>query len=140
MPTRTMKKNSKTIIAVEQDLINKALAVRKRAYAPYSRYKVGAALLGNNGHIYVGCNVENASFGVTVCAERNAVAQAVAAGCRKFKGLVVATSSAPPASPCGLCRQVLAEFASDLPILLVNPKGDLIRTTLSALLPRAFTR
>lgn len=123
-----------------ESLIGDALSARNRAYAPYSKFLVGAALLGRSGHVYSGCNVENASYGLCICAERTAIASAVAAGERDFAGLVVATSSSPPTPPCGMCRQTIAEFAADLPILLVNEAGEQSRTTLSAIFPQAFSR
>jgi cytidine deaminase len=100
---------------------------------------VGAALRTQQGDIATGCNVENASYGATVCAERNAVARAVVDGSKTFTALAIATGTSPPAPPCGLCRQVLAEFADDLPILLCNPRGEVVRTRLKKLLPSAFT-
>ena len=118
-------------------LIPIAWDVRDRAYAPYSKFKVGAALLGADGVIYRGCNVENLSFGLTICAERNAVAQAVAAGCREFTALVVVADTREPVSPCGACRQVMAEFG-DFPILMVT-RATSEETTLGILLPRAKT-
>jgi len=123
--------------AAEQ-LIESALAVRERAYARYSQFHVGAALLAASGRIYVGCNVENASYGLTICAERAAVFAAVAAGERQFVRLAVATAGG--GTPCGACRQVLAEFAPELPILLIDADrpNDYVETNLGALLPRAF--
>jgi cytidine deaminase len=118
-------------------LVEAAAAVRKRAHAPYSRYAVGAAALDGQGRTHLGCNVENASYGLTVCAERHAVAAAVAAGATELRGVAVVTSSAPPASPCGACRQVLAEFG-DFPVILANPDGDRRLTTVAELLPDAF--
>jgi cytidine deaminase len=118
-------------------LIPAAWSVRERAYAPYSRFHVGAALMGADGVIYQGCNVENLSFGLTICAERNAVAQAVAAGCRQFTALVVVADTGEPISPCGACRQVMAEFG-DFPILMMNRQTS-EETTLGILLPRAKT-
>ena len=118
-------------------LIPAAWEVRDRAYAPYSKFRVGAALLGADGVIYRGCNVENLSFGLTICAERNAVAQAVAAGCREFTALVVVADTREPISPCGACRQVLAEFG-DLPILMATRETS-EESTLGILLPRAKT-
>jgi cytidine deaminase len=97
-------------------LTEAASRVRGAAYAPYSEYQVGAALLSADGRIFAGCNVENASYGLALCAERSAVAQAVAAGQQSFVALVVVTAGPEPGSPCGLCRQTLSEFASDLPI------------------------
>lgn len=118
-------------------LLPAAWAVRERAYAPYSKFHVGAALLGEDGVIYQGCNVENLSFGLTICAERNAIAQAVAAGCRKFTALVVVADTREPVSPCGACRQVMAEFG-DFPILMAT-RDSSEETTLGTLLPRAKT-
>jgi len=119
-------------------LIEAALHARTRAYAPYSKFSVGAALLTHTGEIIRGCNVENASYGLTICAERTAIFSAVAAGHTAFAGLAVATLGAHP--PCGACRQVLAEFCDDLPILLVDADGLLPwRTTrLAELLPLRF--
>jgi len=114
-----------------------ALEAATHAYAPYSRFHVGAAALVDDGRIVRGCNVENASYGLTVCAERNAVAAAVAAGARRLRAVAVCTPTA--ATPCGACRQVLAELAGpDAPILLAGPAGAARRTTLDALLPETF--
>lgn len=118
-------------------LISAAWEVRDRAYAPYSKFHVGAALQGADGMIYRGCNVENLSFGLTICAERNAIAQAVAAGCRSFTALAVVADTREPVSPCGACRQVMAEFG-DFPILMATKLAS-EETTLGALLPRAKT-
>jgi len=117
-----------------------ALEVQKRAHAPYSRYPVGAALLTASGKIYAGCNVENASYGLSVCAERSAAVQMVAAGDRDPIALVVVTPGPVMGTPCGSCRQTLAEFALDLPIKLMVTSGDAESkmTSLSALLPQAF--
>lgn len=123
---------------MNQNLIEHAQQARKNAYAPYSNYTVGAALLLENGEIVPGVNVENASFGGTVCAERSAVLTAISRGFRKFKALAVVTESTPPAAPCGFCRQVLAEFAPDLPIILSNTQGEITETNLNILLPMQF--
>lgn len=120
------------------DLVAAAAAARRRAHAPYSNFAVGAALLDSSGRVHVGCNVENASYGLTICAERNAVAAAVAAGASRFVAIAVVTDATPPASPCGACRQVLAEFG-DMPVVLANPEGEQLRTSVSDLLPHAFT-
>ncbi len=101
-----------------QALLDVAQAAREQAYAPYSRFRVGAALLTEKGTIYRGCNVENVSYGLTICAERVAIQTAVAAGERDFKAVAIVTGAATPASPCGACRQVLAEFGSDLQVVL----------------------
>lgn len=119
-------------------LIAAALAVQKNAHAPYSRYKVGAAILSADGQTFVGCNVENKSYGLTVCAERNAMAAAVAAGVREFKAIAIASQDADPAAPCGACRQVLAELAPALPIWLVSTKGTVKKVRLDKLLPMQF--
>jgi len=122
-----------------KDLIAAAKAVRQNAHAPYSRYQVGAAVRAQSGKIYVGANVENASYGLALCAERSAIAAAVSAGEKRITAVAVETSTSPPAAPCGMCRQVLAEFAGDdLPIALVNDKGEREDTTLGAFLPHAF--
>src|SRR5688572_3536307 len=97
-------------------LVTQAKEVRSRAYAPYSKFAVGAALLARSGRTYLGCNVENLSFGLTVCAERNAVFAAVAAGEREFSALAIVADSETPVSPCGACRQVLAEFGLELKV------------------------
>ena len=122
-------------------LVEAAARVRDRAYAPYSRYRVGAALETESGRIFVGCNVENASYGATVCAERNAVAQMVAAGEDRPLACAVVTGGASPGTPCGICRQVLFEFADDMPIAMVAVSGRRRTrhdTTLTQLLPAAF--
>jgi len=126
-----------------QRLVSAAKQVRKKAHAPYSKFRVGAAVIDEKGRIHVGCNVENASYGLTVCAERNAVAAAVAAGAKSLRAVAIVTSMNPPASPCGACRQVLAEFGSaDMKVVLVcdtKAKRAQVETTLGALLPRAFS-
>jgi cytidine deaminase len=126
--------------AADTALLRAARAVRRRAHAPYSRFAVGAAVEDERGRIHVGCNIENASFGLTVCAERHAVAAAVAAGGRSIRAVVVVTPTRPPGTPCGACRQVLAEFGRPtMRVLLAGPGGTAEETTLGALLPRGFT-
>lgn len=123
-----------------EPLVKAALRVRLRAYAPYSGYMVGAALLCRDGKIYTGCNVENASYPVGTCAERVAMGAAVAAGCREPVALVIATPGPKPGTPCGMCRQALSEFAPDLPILLVTPRDVREQWTLEQLMPGIFNR
>ncbi len=118
-------------------LVAAAQEVRTNAHAPYSGYQVGAAVLTTDGEIFAGCNVENASYGLSVCAERHAIAAAVAAGHTTFDGVAVVTSSSPAASPCGACRQVLAEFG-DFPVILADLGGDQRMTTVLELLPLPF--
>ncbi len=121
-----------------ETLISQAREVRENAYAPYSNYKVGAALLAENGQVYTGVNVENAAYPSGMCAERSAVFQAVGDGQRRFVALALVTDNG--GSPCGACRQVLAEFGLDLPIFIANAAGEVLDTmTLRELLPRAFT-
>ncbi len=120
----------------DQQLVTQAIAVAGRAYAPYSRFHVGAVLVGRDGRTFAGCNVENISFGLTICAERNAVFAAVAAGCREFAKIVIVADTEVPASPCGACRQVLAEFEPDLEVVLSTFRGKSEMFRLSELLPR----
>src|SRR5688500_15221369 len=121
-----------------QRIIDQALAVRLRAYAPYSKFLVGAAVLTETGQIYTGCNVENASYGLTICAERSAAFQAIAAGAHQLLDVAVAAASA--GTPCGACRQVLAEFADDIPVLLIDPDDPtaVLEMSLNELLPHRF--
>ena len=120
-----------------QPLFEEARAAQARAYAPYSRYAVGAALRASSGRIYLGCNVENASYGATICAERSAVMQMVSAGDRSISALAVYTPEPPLGMPCGVCRQVISEFCSNATVLVGGPQGAL-RREFAALLPEAF--
>ncbi len=123
-------------------LVSAAKDARKRAYAPYSKYKVGAAILTESGDVFIGCNVENASYGATVCAERGAIMQMVAAGGKKPVACAVVTQGQVGGSPCGICRQVLAEFSEDMTVILAGDAGGpehMRITSLSDLLPDAFT-
>jgi cytidine deaminase len=124
---------------VSAELVRRAREVMRRAHAPYSRFQVGAAIESADGAIHVGCNVESASYGLTICAERMALGAAVAAGATELKRVVVVTDVDPPAAPCGACRQLLAEFGLEMEVLAVGPKTER-RWTLRQLLPDAFTR
>ncbi len=119
-------------------LLSAARAASRRAYAPYSELRVGAALEGEAGAVYAGCNVENSSFGLTMCAERTALGSAVAGGERAFRRLLIFTPDGGPLSPCGACRQALAEFCQRLPILSVGRGGARRTFELTDLLPEAF--
>lgn len=119
-------------------LVEKAIEASKRAYAPYSKFHVGAALECTDGEIILGCNVENASYGMTNCAERTALFSAIAQGHRKFKCIAIFVDTEDFTSPCGACRQVLAELAPNAAILLVNKHRKVKKTTVQDLLPLAF--
>jgi cytidine deaminase len=125
-----------------EDLILSAREAAESAYCPYSRYPVGAALLGADGEIYTGCNVENASYGLSICAERAAVFNAVGCGCRQFLALALAGGKEKAATPCGACRQVLAEFcAEEMPVYFADlTDGEVTETTVGELLPLAFKK
>src|SRR5215467_1210179 len=120
-------------------LVAAATAARERAYAPYSRFPVGAAVLMEDGSIHAGANVENGIPALAVCAERVAIASAAAAGLRSPVALAVVTGTTPPSRPCGLCRQTLSEFARDLPILVANPDGAREELRLQELFPQPFS-
>jgi cytidine deaminase len=124
---------------VKELLIAEARKAREHAYVPYSRFPVGAALMAEDGTVFGGCNVENASYGLTNCAERTALFKAVSEGKRRFVGLAVVADTPGPVSPCGACRQVLAEWcAPDMKVWLANLKGEVAETTVGELLPGAF--
>jgi len=121
-----------------RELIEIALAVRGKAYAPYSKYAVGAALRTGSGKIYTGVNVENSSYPLTICAERNAIFHAITEGDSDFEMIVIATENG--GSPCGACRQVMSEFALDMNVVMVDKSGKIIlQATVDELLPEAFT-
>jgi cytidine deaminase len=126
-------------VSASDSLRDAAFEVMGRAYAPYSNFRVGAALRTSSGTTYLGCNVENASYTAGICAERGAVLAAVAHGDRDFERLVIATEALVPAAPCGECRQVLGEFGREIDILSVTSGGKERRWTLSQLLPHPFT-
>ena len=122
-----------------KELVKKAIEARKKAYAPYSKFKVGAALEAANGKVYTGCNVENASYGITVCAERVALFKAVSDGVKIFKRLVIVADTKQPCSPCGICRQALYEFAPNLEVVMANTKGKTKIIKFGELLPHPFS-
>jgi cytidine deaminase len=120
------------------ELVTAATTIRERAYAPYSKFKVGAALLGKSGQVYTGCNVENATYGESICAERTAILKAVSEGERKFDAIAVVTENG--VSPCGSCRQVMMEFAPDMAVIIADTQGHIhVTTTARELLPYGFT-
>ena len=120
-----------------QDIIAKAMEAREKAHVPYSHFAVGAALLAQSGRVYTGCNVENASYGLSICAERTAVFKAVSEGERDFEAIAVVTEKG--VTPCGACRQVLLEFGEDIQVIVANGAGEYRVFTLRELLPEAFT-
>ncbi|MGB8991126.1 MAG: cytidine deaminase [Desulfobaccales bacterium] len=124
--------------SLRQQLLAAARRAREAAYAPYSNFTVGAAVLTATGEIFSGCNLENASLGATMCAERVAICTAVAAGWRNFTALAVIADTPDPVAPCGLCRQVLAEFSPDCPVLMANLAGQWRLVNLQELFPLAF--
>ncbi len=124
---------------VLEQLAHSARSVQQHAYAPASRFRVGAAVLADDGRIFSGCNVENASYGLTICAERAAVFTAVANGVRAIRAVAVVTDLVDPARPCGACRQVLAEFGPSMQVVLLGSAGAQLVTSLERLLPDPFT-
>lgn len=120
------------------ELLSVARRARERAYAPYSGFRVGAAVRAESGAVYPGCNIENASYGLTLCAEQVAVAQAVSSGERRLVAIAVSAESADAVWPCGRCRQMLLEFGPDMAVLTEGPDGEPLRRTLADLLPDAF--
>jgi cytidine deaminase len=122
----------------KEKLIEAANIARERAFAPYSNFKVGAAVETADGEIFIGCNVESASYGLTVCAERVAIWKAVSEGNRNFKTIAVVVDTEELTPPCGVCRQIIWEFCHDIPVILANLKGDSEVVQMRELLPRAF--
>ena len=121
------------------DLINEAKKARENAAAPFSKYKVGAALRTRGGKVFHGCNVENCTYGLTVCAERVALLSAIAAGEREFDAIAVVTQSEVPGTPCGPCRQLMWEYCGDIPVTIANLQGKRIDYKLSELFPHPFS-
>jgi len=122
----------------EKDLIEAATKVRDNAYAPFSDFRVGAALETDDGEIFAGCNVESASYGLTVCAERVAIWKAISEGKRKIKHIAVVADTEELTPPCGVCRQIIWEFGGDIPVIMANLKGKTETMQMKDLLPRAF--
>jgi cytidine deaminase len=123
-----------------EDLVKAATAVRENAVAPYSNFKVGSALRTDSGTIFAGCNVENATLGLTVCAERVALWKALSEGQRTFTEIAVVTAAERPTPPCGACRQLLWEFCGDIPVYMVSTLGKRAQLKLSELVPYAFDK
>ena len=119
------------------ELIANATAARELAYAPYSKFKVGAALLGKSGQVYRGCNIENAAYGPSICAERTAIFKAVSEGEREFEAMAIVTENG--VFPCGTCRQVMLEFAPDMTVIIADTRGNTRLATVRSLLPDGFT-
>ena len=122
----------------EERLVELARKARENAYAPYSNSRVGAALLTQSGNIYLGCNVENRSYPLGVCAERSAVSAAICAGERGFRAIAISSENSPPVAPCGGCRQVLFEFSRDMKVIMVNDRGEKRVRSLGELLPEPY--
>ena len=123
----------------DKELVNLAMEAKKRAYAPYSNFHVGAALLCENGEVYLGCNIENAAYGSTNCAERTAVFNAISFGNRSFKKIAIVSDGDEYTYPCGVCRQVLSEFAPNIEVIMAKRNGDFIKEPLCELLPHMFS-
>jgi cytidine deaminase len=122
----------------KEELIKAATRVRENSYAPFSDFRVGAALETDDGEIIAGCNVESASYGLTVCAERVAIWKAISEGKRKIKHIAVVADTEDLTPPCGVCRQIIWEFGGDIPVVLANLKGKVETVQMKDLLPRAF--
>lgn len=125
----------------KEKLIEASLKAREKAYVPYSKFPVGAALLTEDGSVILGCNIENSAYSMTNCAERTAFFKAISEGIYDFKALAVSADTEGPVSPCGACRQVIAEFCDrDMPVYLTNLHGNVFETTVAELLPGAFSK
>ena len=122
----------------DKDLVEIAFTMLEKAYMPYSHFPVGAALEGEDGTVYTGCNVENAAYGSCICAERTALVKAVSEGCRSFRRLAVVGNGTDYCWPCGSCRQMLYEFSPDLEVLVARGDHDFVKYTLRQLLPHGF--
>ena len=122
----------------EQERCRSAIAMLDRAYSPYSHFPVGAALEGSDGTVFTGCNIENAAYGLTICAERTAIFKAISEGHRDFKRIVIAGKSEDYCVPCGSCRQVMQEFAPQMEVICLNGKGEAKHFALKGLLPYGF--
>lgn len=133
--------NKASISPEDNNLLLAAFSAQKKAYVPYSKFRVGAAVLADDGQIYTGCNIENSSYGATNCAERTAIFKAVSTGVRKIKKMAVITDADEYARPCGICRQVISEFVSpDFVLIAAKPDGSYIYLSMEDLLPGAFTQ
>lgn len=121
-----------------ENLVESAINARERAYAPFSNFRVGAAVETDEGDVYIGCNVESASYGLTVCAERVAIWKAVSEGKKNFKRIAVVADTEELTPPCGVCRQIIWEFCGDVPVTFANLKGKTETVQMKELLPRAF--
>lgn len=125
-------------MSTDDQLISAARAAREHAHAPFSHFCVGAAVRAKSGRIFSGCNIENASYGLTICAERVAVFKAISEGEREFDAIAVVTDADTLTPPCGACRQIIWEFCGDIPVILANPRGKIERERSLNLLPRPF--
>jgi cytidine deaminase len=121
-------------------LVKHAMAAKKQAYAPYSKFRVGAALLATSGRIYTGCNIESSSYGLTICAERTAIFKAISEGERNFKAITVVSDDTDFTPPCGACRQVLLDLAGNIDFVMANPQGRIKRMKMKDFLPHAFSQ
>ncbi|MGI6083986.1 MAG: cytidine deaminase [Acetivibrionales bacterium] len=128
-------------IPESEKLVNLAVKIKENAYVPYSNFHVGAALFADNGRIYTGCNIENASYGAAICAERTAIVKAISDGAKRILAIAVASDSKSPTMPCGICRQVLSEFClSDMPLYLSNRDGEYKVYSFEEILPHSFKK